>query len=106
MPDTYATVRKVLDLSSTHLPPMMFHDLNGYDGVTATRFPDGGWLLLVPDDPADHASDYGDPAEKDGVPPEVLTIQEYARTLGCDYIMIDGEAPANADLPSFANDWS
>jgi hypothetical protein len=95
----------MLDLSSAHLPRPVFHDLNGYDGVIAYRL-SNGWQLWVPDDPAEHASNYGDPTEHDGVPPEVLLIQEYARAADCDYVLIDGDGPINPDLTSYAETWS
>lgn len=105
MPDTNATIRRMLDLSSAHLPQQMFRDLNGYDGVEATWWNESR-MLWVPDDPADSASNYGDPTEFDGVPPEVLRIQEYARAADCDWVLLDGDGPPNEDLPSFTATWS
>jgi hypothetical protein len=33
----------------------------------------------------------------------VLTIQRYARTLGCDYVLFDADADRDDDLPIW--DW-
>jgi hypothetical protein len=90
-------IRLLLDLSTTHLPPEILADLNGCDGVNAGRL-DCGWLLWVPTDPVEHASDYD---AYDGVPASVLAIQRYARDHGCDFILLDCDAPVSPDLRTY-----
>ncbi len=97
-------IRLMLNLSTAHLPERIAardddpERLNSYDGVIAypTRH---GWLLWVPDDPAEHAADYGDPADGDGVPAEVLAVQVYARSGDCDWVMLDADAERDPALP-------
>lgn len=92
---TNAAVRPMLDLATAHLPARLGTDgLETADGVTAYPLPHG-WLLYVPDRPQDHTDD--------GVPPEVLTVQVYARRHGCDFVLFDCDGPYNPDLPSW--DW-
>ncbi len=91
------TIRSVLDLSTQHLPEHLgSYGLSGEDGVVAYEL-EHGWLMWVPPDPSAHASDYPD------LPPEVLTIQRYARTLGCDCVLFDADADQVGDLPTW--DW-
>ncbi len=96
-------VIKVLDLSTAHLPARLIEPhsnahVNSYDGVTATRL-SGGWLLVVPQDPDAHAADYGEHADFDGPPPEVVAVQRYARSLGCEYVLFDQDAEREPGLP-------
>lgn len=99
-------IRLLLDLSTSHLPENIAardddpERLNSYDGVTAYPMRHG-WLLWVPDDPTDHASNYGDPADGDGVPAEVLAIQVHARSLGCDWVTLDSDAEVDPALPTW-----
>jgi len=103
MNPTQPAVRKVLELSTAHLPEQMYAELNGYDGVVADPLP-YGTLLWVPDDPDEHAAGYGDEPEVfDGVPPEVLAVQRYARAQGCDHVRFDCDAATIPDLPTW--DW-
>jgi hypothetical protein len=53
--------------------------------------------MWVPPDPQVHAE------EHPGLPPEVLTIQRYARARGCDYVRFDADADQVGDLPTW--DW-
>lgn len=95
---THEAVRKFLDLSTSHLPQQVFKDLNSYTGVHAHVFR-YGWLLHVPENVDDHAMDYSD--ETDPIPPEVLAIQRFARNLDCDYVLLDRDASAIEDLPTW-----
>ena len=91
-------IRRVLDLSTAHLPEHLgSHGLSGEEGVTAYDLDGYGWLMWVPPDPDSHATDYP------GLPAEVLTIQRYARQRGCDYVMFGQDADIIADLPTW--DW-
>lgn len=96
---------QVLDASTAHLPQEVCENLNGYDGVIAyalsTSNDHYGWLLHVPENPDEHASDYDE--DPDGVPAEVLTVQRYARGLGCDYVLLDRDAEQVNGLPTW--DW-
>jgi hypothetical protein len=90
-------IRTLLELSTAHLPEHLgSHRLSCEDGVTAHRLP-YGWLMWIPADPPAHAA--GHP----GLPPEVLTIQRYARARGCDYVLLDAGADTLAGLPTW--DW-
>jgi hypothetical protein len=103
-------VRRFLDLSITHLTPALARNrhtaqagdvwLGAVDGVTAYQV-EYGWLMWVPDDPETHASDYDYPRDGHPFPEVVLTIQRYARDLGCDYVLFDADAEALPDLPTF-----
>lgn len=91
-------IRKLLDLSTAHLPPAMFEP--GADLTAAYRL-DYGMLLWVPDDPDDSArvsSCEGDRA------PEVLAVTRYARALGCDWIMFDSDARVDPALPVYPHE--
>lgn len=100
MPET--SVRRLLDLSTGHLPAAVCLTLSGFDGVVAYRT-DYGWLLWVPghgedvDLVNDHNADY------DEIPAEVTAVQRYARALGCDYVLFDQDGPLNDDLKHW--DW-
>jgi len=95
--DHVRAVRRLLDLSTAHLPEHLgSHGLSTHDGVIAYELPHG-WLMWVPPDPPTHAADYPD------VPPEVLAIQRYARRLGCDFVLFDADAEQVDDLPTW--DW-
>lgn len=96
--DTFASsrpdaIRKMLDLSTAHLPESLGTDLTAEYGVTAYRT-EYGFLMWVPDDP----SEVNDDAS---VPSEVLIIQKYARALGCDYVLFDRDGPINPNLPTW-----
>ncbi len=89
-------IRRVLDLSTAHLPEHLgSHGLSGQDGVTAYDLDGYGWLMWVPPDPDSHAADYP------RLPTEVLTIQRYARQCGCDYVLFDQDADIIDDLPTW-----
>lgn len=89
-------VRRLLDLSTAHLPQKTCNYLSEFEGVIAypkrTETADFGWWLWVPEDPQEHASTYHYPAA-------ILTIQLYARSLGCDWVMFDRDADAIDELP-------
>ncbi|WP_040392553.1 DUF5983 family protein [Catelliglobosispora koreensis] len=90
------SLRMFLDLATSHLPEDVFQDLGGIKGVTAhgTAY---GWLMWVPPNPDEHAGDY--PA----IPGEVLVVQRYARSHGCDYVLFDNSADTDPLLPAW--DW-
>lgn len=106
-------IRKMLDLSTSYLPPALLDEL-GSGGhvvrgcmVTPMEY---GLLLWVPDDPQAHADELnaefpaGEPGELgERLPAEILTIQLYARGCGCDYVMFDadGELVPDGTLPRF-----
>ncbi len=98
---------KVLDLSTSHLPEKVMNEpLNSIDGVIAYEHGEYGYLLWVPDDPQEHADDYPNPADDDassdeGVPAEVLAVQLYARSLGCDYVLFDRDGDTDDALPTW-----
>jgi hypothetical protein len=89
---------RMLDAGTGHLPEQICQELNSYDGVTATER-EYGWLLWVPEDPTEHAEEYGDGA----VPAEVVALQEFARNLDCDYVLLDADAATIEGLPHW--DW-
>jgi hypothetical protein len=89
-------IRKLLYLSTAHLP----EDLGQYGLDTAPGVfaygTDTGWLLWVPDNPDDTSTTTADP-----VPPAVRAIQRSARRLGCDYVLFD----VHADLVDGLDTW-
>jgi hypothetical protein len=92
------TPRPMLELSTAHLPEELGSErsvwpLNRIPGVVAYPL-SHGWLLWVPDDPTASAAD-----SEDEVPLVVLTIQRYARALGCDWVMFDADGADTDDLP-------
>lgn len=102
----------VLDLATSHLPEMLMvgpmtrppkageriGPLDSIEGVIAYPHGEYGYLLWVPNDPQDHALVYGDDAT---IPPEVLAVQVYARSLDCDYVLFDRDADVNDALPTW-----
>jgi|SRR5687767_15613501 len=100
-------IMRVLDLSTAHLPPAYATEGPGLaEGVNADTLT-YGWLMYVPENPDEHAGDYADPADPDdpteGVPPEILTVQRYARSHGCDYVRFDPDGLTDPNLPTW--DW-
>lgn len=90
-------IRSFLDLSTAHLPPRFFED-----GATLTgRHPtEHGMLLWVPES-ADEIRKVGASDDCDDAAPEVVAVRLYARALGCDYILFDGDGPVADELPTF-----
>ncbi len=89
------TIRKMLDLSTAHLPARFFEpgcDLSGAD------LTESGMLLWVAADPA---ADAAPGASEDDRAPEVLAVRRYARAQGCDYILFDVNAGVCPDLPTW-----
>jgi hypothetical protein len=83
-------IRSFLDLSTNNLPQgRFFTELTSFDGVVAHPTTHGA-LLRVPDDPAD-SHDYADDA----------AVQLQGRSLGCDYVLSDGDAEVDPQLPSW-----
>lgn len=95
---THDAVCKFLDLSANHLPNHVFEDLNSYTGVVAHKL-EYGWFLYVPENVDEHAMNCSD--ESEPIPPEVLAIQRFARSLDCDYVMLDRDALTIAELPTW-----
>jgi hypothetical protein len=97
MPEATAEprIRRMLDASTGSLPEPVFQALDGHPWIVV--HPTGyGALMWVPDDPADSARVCDPP-----VPAEVLAVQMYARSLGCDYVMFDADAGPLPGLPSW-----
>jgi hypothetical protein len=93
------SIRKFLDLSTNHLPEHLgTKDLAAVEGILASPWSEYGWFVWVPDEPTD--SSLGDETP---VPEEILHVQRYARSLGCDFILFDSEGPHDPTLPSW--DW-
>ncbi len=98
-PGTPATVRRLLNLSTAHLPEHLGSrgGLDTIPGLVA-HATEVGFLLWVPDEPDESAQAFIDP-----VPDVVLAIQRYARRLDCDYVLFDADASQVEDLPTW--DW-
>jgi hypothetical protein len=95
-------IRQFLDLSTAHLPEDL--GTGGYWGsgtvVYDLRYDyHVGFFLWVPDDPDQHADETveGDTRIRE----EILVIQRYARSLGCDYVLFDADAPYDPNLPAW-----
>lgn len=93
-----SVIRKFLDLSTAHLPQSVMEGLSGFENVVAYTHGEYGAFLWVPDDPQE-SNDFMD----EPIPAEVLAVQLYARSLGCDYVMFDRDADTDEALPTW--DW-
>lgn len=99
-------IRKVLDLSTAHLPEHLFNSEVDGDGANVDSYHWGtvvyplehGALLWVPDDPGEsaEAGTQGETTQAD-----VLRVQVYARSLGCDYVLFDADADEDPRLPTW-----
>lgn len=113
----YLETHVMLTLSTSHLPSEPFlRDLNGWEGVHAIQH-DNGVFMWVPDDPQDSADALtgaciGDPHDdvddhafhdhEPSVPPLILDIQSFARTIaGADWVNFDSDGPEILDLPTW-----
>jgi hypothetical protein len=94
-------IRQMLVLSTSHLPEQygsVFRGVNplgSADGVIAHKLT-YGFLMWVPDDPVESSG-----AMTEEVPPEILAVQIYARSLRCDYVMFDSDGDTVDDLPTW-----
>lgn len=103
-----ANIRRVLDLTTEHLPRVMRDELptytreggapswGGASGIYPTEY---GALVWVPDNPEESSAAGDEP-----VPAVLLKIHKHARQHGCDYILFDADGPADDDLDLFAYD--
>ncbi|MDQ0301386.1 hypothetical protein [Ancylobacter polymorphus] len=91
MPE-HPNVRRFLDLSTAHMKPR-------------TR---AEWGLAAPGHvhPTEYgffvwAGDHEDDETDEGWPPEVTACRRFARSLGCDYLLFDGDADTVEGLEVF-----
>lgn len=94
-------IRKMLDISTGHLPRWLRDiesttNLNTHPGIVCWEW-EHGWLMWVPDDPDESAEAY----DPDDTPAEALVILRYARSLGCDFVLIDRDTWLIDDLPTY-----
>lgn len=96
-------VRKFLDLSTAHLPyeiavgdEMDGSPLRKLAGVTAYEHDAYGWFVHVPNLADVDTYDYST------VPDALRTVWDYARSLGCDYVLFDRDADVDDALPVYA----
>lgn len=82
-------------MSTINLAQEVFTELTSFDGVVDDPTTHGA-LLWVPDDPRSFHDFADEPA-----PDEVLAVQLRARSLGCDYVLFDGDAEVHPQLPSW-----
>lgn len=104
----HPNIFKLLDLSTGHLPETVARDLNESEGVTAYDLGGYGWLLYVPEDIDGQVEEYAsdDPdqvADEDKIHEAIVTIWRHARKHGCQYVLLDLDAPTDPDLPAY--DW-
>jgi hypothetical protein len=95
-PRTGPRVRRLLDLSTQHIPPHILEDgLHTVSGLVAysTRY---GWLMWIPADPAARAAEQIDPP-----PAALVAIQRYARRYSCDFVLFDADADTDPHLPLY-----
>jgi hypothetical protein len=90
-------IRRMLCVSTGHLPEALMAALHEHAGVVAWPTPYGA-LMWVPDDPRESAR-----ADDPGPAPEILRLQNLARQHGCDYVILDCDGPEVAGLPLW--DW-
>jgi hypothetical protein len=89
-------IRKILELSTDHLPPHLCDSLASIDHVVAYNLVTG-WLLWVPDDPEASSAAMDVP-----IPDEILAVQQHARGLDCDYVLLHADADPDEQLPTWA----
>lgn len=85
-------IRKLLDLSTAHLPQEILENLPSLP-ATVAHATEYGAFLWVPNDP--------DEGFVEMPPPEVLRVQLYARSLDCDYVLFDVDAEIDPNLPTW-----
>ncbi len=96
-----ATIRRFLDLSTSHLTAEQ-REYGGRDGDRSAwggavvEVHEYGFWLWVPDDPKESSR-----ASEERVPRNLLAVQLYARRRGCDYVLFDRDAEVNKDLRTF-----
>jgi len=88
-------IRKILELSTDHLPSHLGDTLASIDHVVAYNLVTG-WLLWVPNDP-----DASSAAMDVPIPAEVLAVQRHARGLDCDYVRLHPDADPDDHLPTW-----
>jgi hypothetical protein len=87
------SIRQLLDLSTAHLPEAVLLHLADQPGVVA--HPTGyGAFLWVPPDPDEWFL-------PERPPDEVVAVQRLARSLGCDWVAFDCDAPEVSGLPTW-----
>lgn len=88
---------KMMTISTEHLPKRFFWadglDNSEWEGVVVFEFEHGA-ILFVPDND-----------EPIDVPAELLTIQRFARTHGCNWVKIDADGPVTEGLVDFGEQW-
>lgn len=95
------TIRKILDLSTAHLPQHLGSNLailpiTSVDGVNCQAL-EFGWFMWVPDNPEEYNADFG-------FSPDlalITRIQRYARSYDCDYVLFDADASRDEALPTW-----
>ncbi len=85
--------RRMLCLSTAHLPEGLLNSLPWREDVVAWSAP-YGIIMWVPDDPDDSAE-----ADEPGPEPQVLELQRFARGHHCDYVILDCDGPRIPELP-------
>lgn len=89
---TEGCIKKILEVSTAHITRKTDMWLaEGPDGVVAYPKEDYGWVIMVA------------PCEAD-IPDDLRQLIDYARACGCDWIMLDCDAPEIKDLPVY--DWA
>jgi hypothetical protein len=99
MPDDTPRVMRVLDLSTTHVPPHLWRDLPFTPGVICHEVGRHGHLLHVPWPAGEDAETAAWRAQVS--PPEIAAIVSYAQSLECDYVLIDPDAGTVDALPVY-----
>ena len=96
----YLPTRKMLDISTTHIPEHTATALGGlYDYLYAPLFNDlaytpwggYGWIFYVGEDYGEYGAEH----------PELAAVIEFARSAGYDYLKLDCDAEKIDDLPTF-----
>ncbi|WP_207461304.1 hypothetical protein [Azospirillum sp. SYSU D00513] len=85
-------IRNFLDLSTGHLDQASRQALESRkDGLVSYEL-EYGWLIYVSDP---------DTVKERKIPAVLEAILDRARSLGCDYVLLDGDAAYDEELPSF-----
>jgi hypothetical protein len=90
------SVRTFLDLSTGHLKLSTRNAIDAHEvDCIVYPHPSGfGWLIYVQDD---------EEARDKEVPADLRACFDRARALGCAYLMLDADAPQDAELPYYGD---
>lgn len=84
---------RMLDASITHLPEDLRTELDSITGVIADER-NYGWFVFVPEDIDETVLEYS-------IPAPIIALWRAAETHGCQYVLIDTDAPTVPGLTTY-----